>query len=553
MFTSARVRLGFLWGFYSAPYIAMLAFAILYRYSVRSLLALLATAILLTLLLAGCARSWRRLFLWYTPLLLASIAYAAYTFSYQVVPGRTLGLLIISASWEEIRGLFVLWPEKWLLLPLLAALAAYLWLARSLPNRPIFVGRTNLVARVLLLVSLPLTAYAATNAAQLLDGIGLNPAVGSIMFFAGQLPRARAEVRGADIVKVPYHGTRDEREEEVHVLIVGESARRGDWGVYGYPRPTTPYLQRIRAEVFLLGNAWSDANLTSVAVPLILTGITPRAFVDTRPHGNLIDLAKEAGYRTTWLVNQDLNVSMSIAITPDRLEFPPEMTLGMYGRHTRDEALLPYYRAELARSGHARFIGMHIMESHWEYYLRYPARFQRFGADAALNSKSLFARSQTSNQQMVDAYDNSVLYGDWFLEQVIEAARALAVPATVTFVPDHGESLALYDHNNAGHGSAQYDVEQFEIPAFVWVNAAYRAAHPATVAALAGNVDKEIHSHDFFFAAADLMGIRWPGFRPELSFASPQFVSDYAREIVVGGVLRTRPQQSFGAPQANNY
>ena len=431
------------------------------------------------------------------------------------------------------------------------------------------------MARVLLALSLPLTAYAATDATLLIEGFGLNPAAGSIMFFAGQLPRARAEIHGANVVKIPFHAVHITRGEEVHVLIVGESARRGDWSVYGYRRATTPYLDRIRGETILLKDVMADANLTQLSVPMILTGIAPQDFGSTHIHGTLLDLAKEAGYSTTWLVNQDLDVSTSLGISADHLEYPPEMLLGRFGRHTRDEALLPAYRRELARSGSARFIGMHIMESHWEYYRRYPPSFRRFGSADALNSMSLFTRSATSNQQIVDSYDNSVLYGDWFLEQVIEAARTLNVPVTVTFIPDHGESLALFD-GNAGHGGTVYDPAQFQIPAFIWLNTAYRAAHPGKVAALTRNSDKEIRSHDFFYTVADLMGISWPAARPERSFASDRFVPDTSlqhimggvlqsrpqvpaaavylgRQVLVGGVLQVRPQTSASATQAHHY
>ena len=44
---------------------------------------------------------------------------------------------------------------------------------------------------------------------------------------------------------------------------------------------------------------------------------------------------------------------------------------------------------------------------------------------------------------LVDDYDNSLLYTDWILQQIIDAARTLTVPASVTFVSDHGENLQL--------------------------------------------------------------------------------------------------------------
>jgi len=541
MTAPARYRLYALGALASLPYLAMGYFARAHGYHLRSLLALGVTAALGLLLLAGCTRTWRRFFLAHFLLLLPAIAYAAYALGFSVVPGRVLGILMLSASWEEMRGLWMLWQGKWLLVPLGAALAAYLYLAWGVPDWPIFSGKAYLGARALLVLALPVAAYAATDAAQLIDGIALNPVAGSLMFIVGQLPRARAEMRGEGIHKIPYHARRDSSAEEVHVLIVGESARRNSWSVYGYERATTPYLERIKGEAIVLARARADANLTQLAVPMILTGIAPENLATTNVHGNLFDAAREAGYVTSWLVNQDIEVSTSIGITADHLDYPPDMRPGLFGRHTPDDVLLPLYRRELARAGQPRLIGMHIMESHWEYYRRYPPSFQRFGHANQLNSMSILASGGSAGAAIIDAYDNSTLYADWFIGQVIEAARALAVPVSVTFIPDHGESLSDFDAGIGGHGGPVYSAAEFEIPAFVWVNAPYRSAHPREVAALESNAAKEIHSHDFFYTLADLMGITWPQAQPEHSLASERFVPDTARAVLVGGVLQERP------------
>jgi glucan phosphoethanolaminetransferase (alkaline phosphatase superfamily) len=502
-------------------------------------------------LLVVCTRRWRWLFLAYFPLLLMSIAYLAYTLGFGIVPGHTLAILWVSASAEELMGLWGVWQDKWLALPVLALLGAYLWLAWRLPDLPIFVGRTRLATRVLLGLSVPAAAFAAHNVRQLFDGLTLNPVTGSVMFGAGLVPRARAELHGAGIQKIPYHAHREDRGEEVHVFIVGESARRDSWSVYGYQRPTTPYLEKLKSEAFFLQHAVADANLTSLSVPMILTGMTPEEHaVSGRPHGTLLDLAKEAGYSTSWLVNQDLEVSTSIGVVADHLEFPPETNRGsVFARFTTDEALLPAYKRELENGGHPRFIGLHVLQSHWEYYKRYPPKFQRYGDVSKLALFSLFDTNREVERALTDSYDNSVLYSDWFLEQVIEAARQLKVPATVTFVPDHGESLPALDNQVAGHGGPDFYPSQYEIPAFVWVNDAYRAAHPQRVATLKANVARQVRSHEFFYTVADLMGISWPDAKPERSFVSPSFVPDTG-QYLVGGVLKAIPETSVNTAAA---
>jgi glucan phosphoethanolaminetransferase (alkaline phosphatase superfamily) len=90
---------------------------------------------------------------------------------------------------------------------------------------------------------------------------------------------------------------------------------------------------------------------------------------------------------------------------------------------------------------------------------------------------------------------------------------------------------------NTGHGTATYTRHQFDIPAFIWVNAAYRSTHPDKVQTIAQNADKEIRSHNIFNSMADLMGIHWPGALPSESFASTQFVPDLKSPHIAGGTL----------------
>ena len=548
MSRSVRLSLIFLGALSLAPFVAMLLWS-LPKHEPHSTAALLATMILLALLLAACTRTWRRFFLIFLPLLIVAVAYVSYSLWFGCVPGPLLAMLLLGASWEECAGLFITSPHNWLALPMIGVLAAYLWFAWRLPPLAIFNDRTDKAARLLIVLIVPLTAYAAYSPDDLVDGIALNPIPGTFMFFAGQMPRTNEQIHGARFHKVPYDARRVDRSEEVHILVVGESARRGSWSVYGYSRATTPYLSSLKGEAIFLQNAMADANLTELAVPMILTGTPPDRFLATTVQGNLLDLAKEAGYSTAWLLNQDIEITIGMGITADRLEYPPDPKPTLFGRIVQDAALLPTYRRELARSGKSRFIAMHVMGSHWEYYRRYPPNFERFGNAQGINAASLMFGRGAVRKTLVATYDNSVLYTDWFLKQVIEEARTLKVPATVTFMPDHGEELALLDNGGAGHGDPVYRPSQFQIPAFVWVNNAYRTAHPQIVANLERNASAEIRSHNVFYAMADLMGITWPKQRPELSYASPSFVPDVSRQHLAGGLLVTRPESSGSLAQ----
>jgi hypothetical protein len=89
-------------------------------------------------------------------------------------------------------------------------------------------------------------------------------------------------------------------------------------------------------------------------------------------------------------------------------------------------------------------------------------------------------------------------------------------------------------------------------PAFVWVNDAFRQAHPDKVTALQANASNENRSHDVFGTVADLNCISWPGANPGRSFASGKFVPDTDMQHCDGGQLVPRQPRSPDTRSAHN-
>jgi glucan phosphoethanolaminetransferase (alkaline phosphatase superfamily) len=490
----------------------------------QSLAAFAVSVGLLMLLPVIAARTWRRYLLLQFPILLASTAFAADTLLFDKTPGENAAYILATTSWGEIQGLLGLWQNTlWLLTAVLLA-SIYLGLSAWSPDRPIFSGRNPRVLWGMIAAAAIASAYALLSFGALVEGLEANPVVGIAMFVWGPWRHAEAAVNGDFVQKIPYGASRIGA-EEVHILVIGESARRNSWSAYGYARKTTPNMDKLRDEVILFQNAVADANFTICAFPILLTGLSPMHFDMNAIRGNIVDLAKEAGYSTAWLMNQDPHLSLLAGVHADRMVYAGFMPGPVANRPQFDEALLPDLRGELERRGQAQFIGLHLDGSHWAYDQRFPAAFAVFHADG-----------KSPNQRELDAYDNSIAYTDWILGQIIEQARGLKVPATVTYISDHGEDLYALD-GLSGHGRARYTEHQFEIPAFVWVNSAYRAAHPDKVRAMTENANKEIRSHNIFYSVADLMGVRWPGASAADSFASASFVPDLQEPFSAGGSM----------------
>ncbi|MFL6602285.1 MAG: phosphoethanolamine transferase [Steroidobacteraceae bacterium] len=536
-------------------------------HTARSVVSVLLTTAVEAVLIAALTRTWRRFFVVNFPLFVVGLVFALYTVQFGVPPGRLLALIVVNTTWEEVTGFLELGRGTTLAL-LIALPLVYAYLVSQASPLPMFArkpaGATARISfsRLLLLACLFATAYVAGNPDEMIDGAAYNPLIGTAMFLAAEIPRARADASGAHVAKIAYRA-RLVTSEEVHILVIGESARRDSWSAYGYTRSTTPHLDELRQEVIFLQNAVADANMTSWSVPIILTGSGTKEMLYGRIRGNLLDLAHEAGYNTAWLVNQDAGISAYVGIHADRETYIPQINAGFFGRRALDETLLPAFRQEIALSRFPRFIGIHTMGSHWPYEHRYPPNFRHFGNTGADVSSIPSPGPRHSagpeigqppqarplgkgTSQETNAYDDSVLYTDWFLSEIIEHVRALSVPATVTFFPDHGEDLLQLD-GVYGHAGPAYTRHAFEIPAFVWLSDAYRKAYPQKVAAIQKNASKEIRSHDVFATEADLMGIQYSEAVAQRSFASEQFLPDTRMQHIAGGSLVNPPRPTARA------
>jgi len=111
-------------------------------------------------------------------------------------------------------------------------------------------------------------------------------------------------------------------------------------------------------------------------------------------------------------------------------------------------------------------IVLHQMGSHGPaYYKRYPAEFERF--TPACRSAEL---STCSIEEIVNAYDNSILYTDYFLSKVIDFLKQNSsdYETSMLYVSDHGESLGetgIYLHGLPFMFAPE---AQIKVPVLVW-------------------------------------------------------------------------------------
>ena len=149
---------------------------------------------------------------------------------------------------------------------------------------------------------------------------------------------------------------------------------------------------------------------------------------------------------------------------------------------------------------------VHTMGSHWRYDTRYPAPFEQF-TPALGESFSLSMINPSNKQKLVNAYDNTILYTDYFLDSLITLVEAQAVPAVVMYMSDHGENLYDDERELILHGNYSATRWLFHVPFFVWYSDEYAASHPDKIQQLQAHADSRDNSSVLFVSLLDAADI----------------------------------------------
>ena len=245
------------------------------------------------------------------------------------------------------------------------------------------------------------------------------------------------------------------------VLVIGESARRDHFSLYGYSRETNPLLAKTSNLTALVAN--SNATYTTAGV---------KAILDSKETDKLYEILPNYLYRSGVDVEWRSNNWGEPPVHIEKYYETEDIKCTCTEYCGYDSALLPGLAETLSKSGKDKvLIILHTNTSHGpEYNKKYPSKFEVF--TPVCTSVEL---SHCSEQELINAYDNTIIYTDYLLNNIIEQLKTVADYETcMLYVSDHGESLGengLYMH---GVPMALSPKEQYEIPFVVWTSSADR-------------------------------------------------------------------------------
>lgn len=354
----------------------------------------------------------------------------------------------------------------------------------------------------------------------------------------GRLVEAREKSKKLKVIAA----TPENAPAELVVLMIGESARPDHWHMNGYTRQTTPQIEKF-PDVVSFSNVISPWPATRHAVPTLLTGLIGENLLPPVAVPSVIDVFRAAGWQTYWLSNQSpLGMHDStIVLHAERAQYRRFLNGADYTQAADyDEVLIPALEESLSvESKQKKFIVLHLLGSHLDYANRFPVSFARFDDAKDVDSKvgGFFP--------IHNDYDNSILYTDYVIGQVIKRLKDTNKSAVLFYISDHGQNIPDLECNKIGHGHNTEDT--FRVAALTWVSSQMKQKAPTVFPLLQNKKSAPLHLQDVFHTLIDLSGIDYAGLNVTKSWSSnswkhekrPMGMVKYFDDMVLSGSCRT--------------
>ncbi len=247
------------------------------------------------------------------------------------------------------------------------------------------------------------------------------------------------------------------------VLVIGESLRVDHLQIYGYNQKTTPNLAKINN--LLKFKVLADFNLTSPSVNSLLSHRLKAEYIDIPPETSIISVFKKFGFETYWYSSQSSkefgNGILNILGIESDYAFYRDYLL-KNNPIAYDETLLPH--VELIDKQKNNFIILHTFGSHIRFHDRYPNAFEIFRPACQKTPSSC------QKQELVNAYNNTVFYTDYFLSKLFQKFNN--TNAIIFFISDHGQFLG--EENIYGNGNNNTNSQVWKsahtVPMFIYAS-----------------------------------------------------------------------------------
>ncbi|ATM95966.1 putative cell division protein [Yersinia frederiksenii] len=298
------------------------------------------------------------------------------------------------------------------------------------------------------------------------------------------------------------------------ILVVGETARAENFSLGGYGRETNPRLQK--QNVIFFKNASSCGTETAVSVPCMFSNM-PRKNYDATLASHqegLMDILARAGLNVLWREN-DGGCKGACDRIPHQDVTQLQLTADCENGVCLDNALLYKLDNHINELQGDAVIVLHQMGSHGPaYYRRTSPEMRPFTPTCDSNQIQ-----DCTPQELVNTYDNSILYTDAMLDSTIKLLQqhSSKFNTALVYLSDHGESLG--ENGMYLHGTPYMFApsQQTHIPFLMWLSPEYTKSYGIDHQCLSDSAQQnEVSQDNLFHTLLGMMNIQTTEYQTEM-------------------------------------
>lgn len=335
---------------------------------------------------------------------------------------------------------------------------------------------------------------------------------------------AKGSVAGGKVVVRPIgedariEKTWQERgKKNLVILVLGEAARAKNFSLNGYARKTNPFLEK--EDILSFTNTSSCGTVSSTSVPCMFSHFDRESFSDSKAerHEGLLDVLSHAGVQVLWRENNSGCKGVCRGVETEDMAGLQVADLCASGE-CQDMILLQGLQQYINQIGNDTFIVLHQKGSYGPgYSRRSPPGFKTFLPECTTNQLQ-----ECRAQELVNAYDNTILYTDYFLAQVIDLLKqnSARFNTSMLYLSDYGESLG--EKNIYLHGLPYVIApdEQKHIPFILWFSDSFPGENGIDKGCLQKKVDDKVSHDNLFHSVLGLMEVKTEMYGKDLDIFS---------------------------------
>ncbi|MDR3261523.1 MAG: sulfatase-like hydrolase/transferase [Tannerella sp.] len=310
----------------------------------------------------------------------------------------------------------------------------------------------------------------------------------------------------------------------VFVILLGESTTTCHMSLYGYFRKTTPLMDRRAHELDVYTDVVTPDTHTYGVMQKVLTFANHQHPEYYMEKASVVELFNAAGFESYWIANNPIldKWGASYGVIAQQAHHVFDVSFAK----KPDEIVLTSLRRILDdKEKGNKVIFIHLMGNHHAYRSRYPDLFEYFNYEKDRDLADLGFRNDEM-KATIDAYDNSVLYGDYVYDSILRELEKSDASSYLLFFSDHGEEV--YDTRNAsGHHLSNIYPCQCKIPFVLWRSESYEQEN----AAIDIDTKRPYSIENVIYSISTLSGLEYQDNNPSLSVFSPKYVASEKRMV----------------------